>query len=225
MPPELQVKLLRVLETGQVDAGGRPGHPHRRRAGGGGLEPRPRRGGGRGQVPPGPPLPPQGLPHPRCRRSRERGSDIELLAEHFLAEVNRIEGRRQRLSAEALAALRRHNWPGNVRELKNVIHRAAILAGDEIVVGDLPPEILGDSAPPELGSLRVAPGTPLADVQRRLVLATMNEFNQDRSRTAEALGISVRTLYNWLKEYQALGVWTDPEKAEEPAPEPAASGA
>jgi transposase-like protein len=57
------------------------------------------------------------------------------------------------------------------------------------------------------------------------VLATMNEFNQDRSRTAEALGISVRTLYNWLKEYQAQGAWTDPEKSDEPVPEAAASRA
>ncbi len=216
MPPELQVKLLRVLETGQVmRVGGREPIAVDLRvvaASNRDLDQAVAEGKFRQDLLYRLKVFPINLP-----LLYERGGDVEQLAEHFLAEVNRAEGRRQRLGAEALAALSRYHWPGNVRELKNVIYRAAILAGDEITVGDLPAEILGDAAPPEPGTLRVAPGTPLAEVQRRLVLATMNEFNQDRSRTADALGISVRTLYNWLKEYQANGAWTGDDKVEEAA--------
>ncbi len=216
MPPELQVKLLRVLETGQVlRVGGREPIAVDLRvvaASNRDLEQAVSEGKFRQDLLYRLKVFPIYLPP-----LSERGSDVEQLAEHFLAELNRAEGRRQRLSAEAVAALSRHHWPGNVRELKNTIHRASILAGDEITVADLPSDILGDAALPEPGALRVAPGTPLADVQRRLVLATMNEFDQDRSRTADALGISVRTLYNWLKEYQAQGAWSGDDKAEEPA--------
>jgi len=136
---------------------------------------------------------------------RERPGDIDVLAAHFLAEVNRIEGRRQSFAPEALAALRSYAWPGNVRELQNVIHRAAILASAAPVIGalELPAEI-SDLPPVEGSALRITVGTPLADAEKRLLLAALDSFGGDRKQTAEALGISTKTLYNRLKEYGML---------------------
>jgi DNA-binding NtrC family response regulator len=139
---------------------------------------------------------------------RDRGDDVELLAQHFLTEINRAEDTRKRLAPEALVKLRSYSWPGNVRELKNLVHRAAILADSVISPEDIPLE--PDTEPsleatPQGNSLRIVPGTPLAEVQRRVVLATLQELGLDRTKTADALGISVRTLYNWLKEYGEPG--------------------
>ena len=207
MPIELQVKLLRVLETGQLTrvGGDKPVAVDLRviAATNRDLEASVADGKFRQDLLYRLKVFPLALPP-----LRDRGADVEQLAEHFLSELNRIEGRRQRFSAAALAALRGYAWPGNVRELKNVVHRAAILAGGEISADDLPSEITGEvPLQAESGTaLRIAPGTPMADVQRRLVLATLAEFGDDRARTAEALGISVRTLYNWLKEYEAAGL-------------------
>jgi two-component system, NtrC family, response regulator AtoC len=137
---------------------------------------------------------------------RERAGDIELLAQHFLEDINRVEGRHQQLAPAATAALRSYAWPGNVRELKNVIYRSTILADGEIGCDALPPDISG--VPVSEGtSLRFTVGTPFAEVERRLLLASLEFFGGDRRKTAEALGISTKTLYNRLKEYGAA----DPE--------------
>jgi two-component system response regulator AtoC len=135
---------------------------------------------------------------------RERPGDIDVLAVHFLTEINRLEDHRQAFIPEALAALRGYAWPGNVRELQNVVQRASILAsGDQIGTMELPPEISG--VPPVDGtSLRVGVATPLAEVEKRLILASLDFFEGDRRRTAEALGISTKTVYNRLKEYGML---------------------
>ena len=134
---------------------------------------------------------------------RDRGSDIVLLAEHFLAELNQAEGTARRFTREALVRLRRHGWPGNVRELKNAVHRATILADEDIEAEHLP---LASSAAPECGpdsSMRVAIGTTVADAERRLILATLAEHGGNKERSARTLGISLKTLYNKLKRYQA----------------------
>ena len=135
---------------------------------------------------------------------RDRGADVVLLAEHFLAELNRTDGTSKRFTREALACLRRHGWPGNVRELKNAIHRATILTDKDIEPEHLP---LAESAVPECGNdatLRVAIGTPIAEVERRLILATLAENGGNKERAARTLGISLKTLYNKLKRYSTV---------------------
>ncbi len=216
MPPELQVKLLRVLETGQVlrVGGDRPVSVDLRviAASNRDLEQAVAEGKFRQDLLYRLKVFPLSLPP-----LRQRAEDVDAIADFFLLEHNRREGRQQRFAVAALAALRSYAWPGNVRELKNVVHRAAILGGDEIGVGDLPAEVHGGHWPEEAGGdLRFAPGTPVAVVQKRLVLATLDTFDGDRSRTAEALGISVRTLYNWLKEYQGDMDFVDPDPDDSP---------
>jgi two-component system, NtrC family, response regulator AtoC len=128
---------------------------------------------------------------------RERTEDIPALAHHFLGELNRKEGAAKTFSSAALGILERCAWPGNVRELKNVIHRAFILADKEIGPPHLAPELAGRQLPaghPEsLGTL--------AEAERRLILATLEHFDGDRRKTAGALDVSLRTLYNRLREY------------------------
>jgi DNA-binding NtrC family response regulator len=137
---------------------------------------------------------------------RERGDDIALLGEHFLAAVNRRESSEKRWSEPALARIREHAWPGNVRELRNAVERAAILADRLIQAEDLPG---GDVAPKpatETGSdavLRVPVGSSIAEVERRLILSTLEQLHGDKKRAAEILGISLKTLYTRLAVYSA----------------------
>jgi DNA-binding NtrC family response regulator len=136
---------------------------------------------------------------------RERGGDLELLAEHLLDQLNQQEETPKRLTAAAIERLRGYHWPGNVRELRNVIQRAFILAEDEIGPQCLP--LPGDGsvpeAPPGAGSLSVQVGMSIADAERLLIQATLRECNGDKRQAAEMLGISLKTLYNRLSEYRA----------------------
>lgn len=131
---------------------------------------------------------------------RERDHDIELLACHFLDSLNTEAGTTKHFSRQALAALRSYGWPGNVRELKNLVHRAYILATDIVQIEQPAARSAG---PPMLsnGTLSFPVGTALADAQRELIMATLHHFRGNKRLTASALGISVKTLYNRLKEY------------------------
>ncbi|NMG64264.1 response regulator [Azoarcus indigens] len=131
---------------------------------------------------------------------RERGTDIELLAEHFLAELNEQEQANKRFSPEAVAALYAHSWPGNVRELKNYVHRAFILA-DEVIEAELAPEAFLQPAHSPVLTIRI--GTPLEEVNRRVMEATLLECGNVKRKAAEMLGISLKTLYNRLAAYNA----------------------
>jgi DNA-binding NtrC family response regulator len=133
---------------------------------------------------------------------RERGDDVELLAEHFLEELNVQGGTQKRLSALARMTLKQHNWPGNIRELKNCIERAYIL-GDTVL--ELAPLIqdgttqgnpAGDR---ERLSIRV--GSRIYDMERSLIEATLDYFKGNKRRAADALGCSLKTLYNKLNGY------------------------
>ena len=199
MPVELQVKLLRVLETsdvlawaGQADQGRRAHHRRhqppasRRRVAAGKLREDLHY---RLNVFPIP-LPPL----------RDRGDDVELLAEQFLAELNAAEGTAKHLTPAARERLRRHNWPGNVRELKNVIRRAFILAEEELGRrGSSETRPAKGSA----ASLTMSVGTPLVEAERRLILATLDQFDGDKKKAASALKISLKTLYTRLNEYKS----------------------
>ncbi|MCC6172369.1 MAG: sigma-54-dependent Fis family transcriptional regulator [Gammaproteobacteria bacterium] len=135
---------------------------------------------------------------------RDRPDDIELLALHFLDELNREEGREKRFAPETMAVLRRHAWPGNVRELRNVVHQAFILADESILPQCLPAEL--GIAPRDTGPfITVRVGSRISDVERRLIFATLEQCKGSKAQAAEALGVSVKTLYNRLHEYGAIG--------------------
>ncbi len=130
---------------------------------------------------------------------RERGEDVALLAEHFLTVCNEREGSAKRFAPGALEALGARRWPGNVRELENAVRRAFILADGEIGLDLMPAR----GAPARgAASLEVRVGTPLDEIERRVVLATLQACGGNRQRTAEQLGISPKTLYNRLKQYE-----------------------
>jgi two-component system, NtrC family, response regulator AtoC len=130
---------------------------------------------------------------------RERTSDIELLAQHFLDQLNKRESGQKAFTPAAIAALYAHSWPGNVRELKNYVQRAFILA-DELIDADLAPTAV--AAPEAAPLLTVRVGATLDEVGRRLIEATLAECGSKR-KAAEMLGISLKTLYNRLAVYKA----------------------
>ena len=132
---------------------------------------------------------------------RERGNDIELLAQHFLQDLNHQAGTHKHFSKNALDKIKNYGWPGNVRELKNRVHRAYILA-NEVVMLEEPLQSQSSIRPLLVnGILNFSIGTPLADAQREIILATLQHFSGNKRLTAQALGISLKTLYNRLKEY------------------------
>ncbi len=135
---------------------------------------------------------------------RERLDDLPLLVSHFLKEIGAREGGVKRASPQALARLAEYSWPGNVRELRNVLQRAYVMAGgSEIADRWLPRNQLVDPVAVQGSStsLEVDIGTPLATVERQVILATLEHFGNHKERTAAALGVSLKTLYNRLKEY------------------------
>jgi DNA-binding NtrC family response regulator len=130
---------------------------------------------------------------------RERGDDVERLAEHFLGELNAAEGTVKELSPAVRERLRRHDWPGNLRELKNALQRGFILADEGDGVDPLPESIAGEAAS---ARLLLPVGTPIAEAERLLILATLDKFDGDKKRVAAALHISLNTLYSRLNEYK-----------------------
>jgi len=139
---------------------------------------------------------------------RERGDDIVLLAQHFASEIGReLRGREAQLNPEAIDAVKRHQWPGNVRELENAIERACILS-DTLL---LTPSDLGLGRParePESldeldlsGTLSDVAHRALRVVERKRILRALEANSGNKSKTAEDLGVSYKTLLNKLKEY------------------------
>lgn len=137
---------------------------------------------------------------------RERKADLPLLIQAFLEEFNARDHRQvTSVSPEAMRRLEAHDWPGNVRELRNVIERATILArGDQIDLAHLP--ALGAAAAPAsaargpaaAGGLAIAPGMTVDEVEQKLILATLDATGGNKTRAAEMLGISLKTLHNKL---------------------------
>ena len=207
MPGELQVRLLRVLETSAV---GRVGGTETLK-----LDVR--------IIAATNQRPEQAVAAGRLRQDllyrlnvfpmvlpplRERGSDVLLLAEEFLSDLNLAEGTAKRFTAASLERLLLHTWPGNVRELRNVVHRAFILAEEEVdcVVPGLLGRVGGEGSLATVercaSSLVIQLGTSLADAERRLILAALDHCGLDKEKAAQTLGISVKTIYNRLREYK-----------------------
>jgi two-component system NtrC family response regulator/two-component system response regulator HydG len=141
---------------------------------------------------------------------RERGSDISLLAQHFLAKYARVNSKDVRgLSDEALALLLGHSWPGNVRELENAVERAVVLTTDPVLTPAHFPTLRGrvrtEAANPSGGGVRI-PGSPLHDIEREAILRTLEAVGGSTSRAAALLQISTRKIQYKLKEYQQGGV-------------------
>ena len=156
---------------------------------------------------------------------RERLSDVALLAERFLRLISEQEGKNKQFSPEALERLSAYHWPGNVRELRNVVQRAYVMApggtidaqwlpGSSHPSPGLPSVPVPESAPAvapvvvdggsEQGATVVLPlGISLAEAEQTLILATLQHYGRQKERTAAALGISLKTLYNRLKQYAA----------------------
>jgi two-component system response regulator AtoC len=197
MPIELQVKLLRVLETGRVMriGGNDPLNVDVRVIAA--TNRRPEEAVAKGKLREDlhyrlnvfpialPPL-------------RDRREDVELLAQHFLAALNKEHDTHKEFTRPAINRLKSHNWPGNVRELKNLVHRAFILADEHIGLDALPLGVQESSG----SSLNVKVGTSLGEAERRLILATLEDCEGDKKKAAEVLGISLKTLYNRLNEYK-----------------------
>jgi len=132
---------------------------------------------------------------------RERGADVELLALHFLQLLNEKDNTNKTFSRASLDVIRSYSWPGNVRELKNVVQRAYILGTDTLNIEECISDLSTKKPTVHEGYLNFFVGTPLADAQKEIILATLKHYSGNKRLTAEALGISLKTLYNRLKEY------------------------
>jgi DNA-binding NtrC family response regulator len=132
---------------------------------------------------------------------RERGADIELLAHQFLQVLNEKGNTSKEFSRSSLEVIRSYSWPGNVRELKNVVHRAFILSSDVLDIEECISDLTTKKPTVHEGYLNFFVGTPLADAQKEIILATLKHYSGNKRLTAETLGISLKTLYNRLKEY------------------------
>ena len=134
---------------------------------------------------------------------KERREDIPLLVHHFIEKYNAETGKRvQGLAPSAMALLQGYAWPGNIRELRNTVERAMILVDGEII-GDehLPPDM--QASRPEAATLRLPLGISMDKVEKEYILASLQRNGGNKARTAEALGISEKTLYNKLNRYAA----------------------
>ncbi len=133
---------------------------------------------------------------------REHSDDIEILAAHFLADLNRRSGTSKAFTPAAIDRLKRYHWPGNVRELSNAVHRAYIMTDGDWITQ------VGLAAEPTLSadftgrSFQVGVGDRIDAVEKRLILATV-QHTHTKEAAAEILGISVKTLYNRLRAYES----------------------
>ena len=137
---------------------------------------------------------------------RDRKEDSPLLVEHMLRDINVKHGRQIRgVNPDVLEMFAGYSWPGNVRELRNILERATIVASRDLIGRANLPGDFGRgpaSGLSDLTSLRFPLGTTVEAVERELIVQTMAATN-NKTRAAELLGISLKTLHNKLKEYEA----------------------
>ncbi len=134
---------------------------------------------------------------------RTRREDIPLLIDHFIGIYCKKNNRaRLGVARDALDRLMEYSWPGNVRELENVMERAVVLCKtDKLTVDDLP-DVVRDAEPSEPSTITFGVGTPLDEVERRLIRETLRHAKGDKSVAAQLLGISTRTIYRKLGEME-----------------------
>ncbi|MDR3678045.1 MAG: sigma-54 dependent transcriptional regulator [Acidobacteriota bacterium] len=136
---------------------------------------------------------------------REHLDDLTDLVAALLDNLNRKHGRSVKsISPEALEAFRRYSWPGNVRELRNMLERALVTCSGEFLGKENMGLDLGRPVVAGAGDgLRLRPGMTVGEAERRLILETLTFTENNKTRAAELLGISLKTLHNKLKEYEA----------------------
>jgi DNA-binding NtrC family response regulator len=144
---------------------------------------------------------------------RERREDLGLLVESFLGEFNERNGKSVRgVSPEAMRILEQHGWPGNIRELRNIMERATILASGEFILPEhLPAALVRPVAETGRPSAVLAPGMTVDEAETRLIRLTLEHTNNNKTRAAEILGISLKTLHNKLNRLKAA------DRADEPS--------
>ncbi|MDZ7363749.1 MAG: sigma-54 dependent transcriptional regulator [candidate division KSB1 bacterium] len=132
---------------------------------------------------------------------RDRLGDLPLLAQEFLQRYGAKSGKRiHGFSRKALETLSRHSWPGNVRELRNVVERAVLLcAGRQITLSDLPKYLFDQE---DSAEIHIPLGATMDEAERRIILRTLAANNNNKTRAAEILGISLKTLHNKLARYR-----------------------
>jgi transcriptional regulator with PAS, ATPase and Fis domain len=143
---------------------------------------------------------------------RERKEDLPLLAKHLVMQLAEKHGRPARfLAPAALDALQFHSWPGNVRELRNVIERAVIIcSGEQIERHHFAPyPIEQRERLRNEDTLSLPVGTPLEEVERQMIMRTLQKTKNNKTRAAELLGISLKTLHNKLNLYRERGLIHD----------------
>src|SRR6266446_3768708 len=202
LPPELQVKLLRVLQEMSVrPVGSTKAHPVDVRviaATNRNLEQAMHSGTFRQDL-----FYRLNVIRIQLPSLRERREDISSLVNHFIRRFNkRLRRDVKGISADALSALSGYDFPGNVRELENLIERAfAMGSRDQITLADLPSLTARPSVAPSMAGSTVP---TLAEVEKELILRALAVYNNDKEEAARALGISRRTIYRRLKEYGKL---------------------
>ncbi len=140
---------------------------------------------------------------------RARIQDVPLLVEHFLSQAQTAGAQGRKFAPEDAARLRAYQWPGNVRELRHVVLRAAIMSDPNDSLLRLPERFDSPFNEPN-GQQGLAIGRSIRDVERELIMRTLEHLNGDKRAAAETLGISLNTLYNRLNAYEAAGIATPP---------------
>ena len=132
---------------------------------------------------------------------RQRKEDLPLLIQSFLGEFNQRNNKNvSAVDPGAMRILEQYNWPGNVRELRNVVERAVILSSGEFIDAKHLPPLVTDSPDVVKPTLSLAPGTTVEEAETRLILMTLEHTRDNKTRAAEILGISLKTLHNKLNK-------------------------
>ncbi|CAG9178974.1 sigma-54-dependent transcriptional regulator [Cupriavidus pinatubonensis] len=204
MPAELQVKLLRVLETGTFMRVGTNREQHADVRVLAATNRNPEEAVAEGKLRADlfhrlnvfpvelPPL-------------RARGDDVIQIANTILEQLNAEQGTARCFAPNVLDSLRQHMWPGNVRELRNFVQRAYIMADDDLITEVQVPLQAAAAQAPAAAMVSVPVGMSLADADRQLIFATLEQCAGVKKHAAEILGISLKTLYNRLEDYAARG--------------------
>jgi DNA-binding NtrC family response regulator len=138
---------------------------------------------------------------------RDHKDDIPLLVEHMLRDLNTKHNKSVRgVGSDVLDTFMSHTWPGNIRELRNILERAAIMSEKDLITRSSLPGEFGKTAgkgPSDLSSVKFPVGTTVDAMERELILQTLAATGNNKTRAAELLGVSLKTLHNKLKEYGA----------------------
>jgi DNA-binding NtrC family response regulator len=136
---------------------------------------------------------------------REHKEDIPLLVEYILRDINVKHSKSVKgVGAEVMDIFMSHTWPGNIRELRNVLERSAIMCERDLITRACLPGEFGKTqakSPSDLGAIKFPVGTTVDAMERELILQTLAATGNNKTRAAELLGISLKTLHNKLKEY------------------------